>query len=114
MTTTEDTLFGGYEPPEPVPRPDKPDLSADRRRTLRQAADIKAGRHPLTRGPLHPAADRTAHRDDGKHLPYRCGSCVHRVDRGWPKCDLSTMTSSAASDVRAWWPACPQYEEARA
>ena len=101
-------LFPGFEPP--TPPPPRTDLSADRRRTLRQAAEIKAGRHPLTRGPLHAEADTSAHRDDGKKLPFRCGSCVHRVDRGWPKCDLSTMSASAASDVRAWWPACPSYE----
>lgn len=105
---TDIPLFEGFEPPEP--RPDLNDgISADRRRTLRQAADIKAGRHPLMTGPLHPEADRNAMRDDGKNLPFRCGSCVHRVDRGRPKCDLTTMSGCAASDVRAWWPACPKY-----
>lgn len=103
-------LFGGYDPPAVEQPSTRPDLSADRRRTLRQAADIKAGRHPLMAGPLHPLADPHAHRDDGKDLPYRCGSCIHRIDRGWPKCDLSTMSASAASDVRAWWPACMSYE----
>lgn len=103
----DDALFDGFEPPAG----DYPaeELSADRRRTIRQADDIKAGRHPLG-GLLHPEADRSAHRGDGKSMPLRCGSCIHRVDRGWPKCDLSTMSHSAASDVRAWWPACTRYE----
>lgn len=107
---SDQPLFPGFEPPEAAPPSStRPDVSDDRRRTIRQAADVKAGRHPLMTGPLHPQADRHAHRDDGKNLPFRCGSCVHRVDVGWPKCDLTTMTASVASDVRAWWPACPKY-----
>lgn len=86
------------------------------RRTERQAVLIALGQHPLMTGPIHPEADRSAHRTDGKTLPFRCGSCVHRitVHRGGkmnlPKCDLTTMSCSEASDVRAWWPACPRYE----
>lgn len=109
---SDEPLFPGFDPPEVAPP--RPDLSADRRRTLRQAADIAGGRHPLMTGPLHPQADRSAHRDDGKALPFRCGSCVHRVVGAWEflKCDLTTMSHCAASDVRAWWPACPKYAPA--
>lgn len=112
-------------------------LSADQRRTLRQADDVAAGRHPLTGGPLHPLASR--HRDASapKDDPFTCGSCLFRRvekyhDRSYPKCVLPgavrvyrrgedgnwrwetvegapRATHSAASDVRAWWPACRDY-----
>jgi hypothetical protein len=125
MSSHDDTpLFAGYEPPpvEPVEQ-----LSADRRRTERQAANVAAGIHPLTRGPLHPLASR--HRDSSspKSDPFTCGSCWFRTvvgyhKRSYAKClfdprrgaddplDLYARVShSAASDVRAWWPACPDY-----
>jgi hypothetical protein len=83
--------------------------------TERQAADVKAGRHPLTGGPLHFCGDTTARSGDPKGLSYRCGSCAHRVlerhnDGTYPKCDVSIITHGQASDVRAWWPACPLWE----
>lgn len=76
-------------------------VSADRRRTLRQRADVDRGVHPLMRGPIA---------NNGQ----TCGSCVHRVltghhNRTYPKCDLTEMSFSAASDCRAWWPACPKW-----
>ena len=78
------------------------DLSPDRRRTMRQRRDVAEGRHPLMGGPTRP--------DLGT-----CGDCVHRVliGRGngtYPKCDATTMSGSAASDVRAWWPACGRFD----
>jgi hypothetical protein len=97
--------------PEPVEK-----LSADRRRTLRQRADIGRGRHPLTGSRLHPDEDA------------RCGNCRFRAvvpwhSRSYPKCfyepagwDVERMkgwprvTHSAASDVRAWWPGCTDHE----
>lgn len=104
-------------------------LSADQRRTLRQAEDVATGRHPLTGGPLHPLASR--HRDAGapKSDPFTCGSCYFRSveqyhGRSYPKCWLPNpnvgagapstriydrVSHSASSDVRAWWPACPDY-----
>lgn len=111
-----DTLFDGYEP-EPQPHKD-PDLSAGRRLTLRQQADIRAGRHPLTAGLLHPEADRGSTKDDGANRPYSCGTCVFRQVLGhhnhaYPKCTAfgdTYQTHSAATDVRAWWPACPSYQ----
>ena len=89
-------LFEGAYPdvePEPVEK-----LSADRRRTIRQREDIARGVHPLTKRPLLPGV-------------HTCGDCVHRVHEtnrrhSWPKCDLTSMSWSAASDCRAWWPAC--------
>lgn len=90
---SEVALFDGFEPgPEPAT------LSAGRRLTLRQRADVDAGRHPLTRGPL--AASGT------------CGTCVHRTHnyRSYPKCDLGPVSRGPATDVRAWWPACERHE----
>lgn len=110
-----ETLFPDLAPVavpevEPVEK-----LSADRRRTLRQRADIERGRHPLTGSRL--AADADA----------RCGNCRFRTvvawhNRSYPKCffepagwDVERMgwprvTHSAASDVRAWWPGCTDHE----
>lgn len=84
---------------------------------------------------LHPLADETASRTDRKGLPYTCGSCRFRVlveyhNKSWPKCmaehwntvqdaaevETRTLDQSArishggATDVRAWWPACRDYE----
>ena len=120
-------LFDGYEPPPTLAVDES--LSADRRRTLRQAGQVSAGIHPLTGGRLHPLASR--HRDAAspKSDPFTCGSCYFRRvekyhDRSYPKCWLpnpaigadapsrriySRVSNSAASDVRAWWPACPDY-----
>lgn len=96
-------------------------LSADRQRTERQAARIRNGVHPLSGDiagcflTLHteaaPGHDRTA---PGR----RCGNCTYRQvlghhDRAYAKCTWPTgarnaprVTNSAASDIRAWWPAC--------
>lgn len=87
-------------PPEPEPAEK---LSADRRRTLRQKADVARGIHPLRR------RSRTFP-DVGT-----CGDCTHRLvlgyhNRSWPKCDISEITHGAGSDCRAWWPACDRYE----
>ena len=120
-------LFAGFEPPPPPPSAD-PNLSADRRRTLRQVEQIRSGIHPLTGGPIHLLGDIYARADDGRNLPYRCGSCIFRKVERWhdgsyPKCwhpgaagadevdvkGYPRITHGAASDVRAWWPACPDY-----
>ncbi|HRD59358.1 hypothetical protein [uncultured Nocardioides sp.] len=123
-----ETLFDGYEPAEVIP---EPKLSADRRRTKRQADNIAAGIHPLTGGPLHELASR--HRDSSapKADPFTCGSCKwrevlrHPHGKRFPKCVFPgnadaadyerpgwtppRFSASAASDVRAWWPACRSY-----
>lgn len=109
---TDQTLFDGFESPH-----DGEDLSADRRLTIRQQADIGKGMHPLTRGPIHDQADRVATREDGGRLELRCGTCVNRQmfrwhNKSYPKCtahDRVFVKHSAATDVRGWWPACPSY-----
>jgi len=93
-----------------------PKGSAGQRLTERQASDVRQGRHPLTGGKLHEQADTGAKVGDSKALPFRCGSCIHRIllrhhDTTYPKCERSEMTHGGATDVRAWWPACPQWED---
>lgn len=110
-----------------------PDLSPDQRRTLRQREDIAAGRHPLTRGPLHPfAVAAIARPDNPKGQPFTCGSCRFRElvkyhGKTYPKClrdvtygghdasrvdlrDVKDVSHGTSTDVRAWWPACAGYE----
>jgi hypothetical protein len=84
----------------PPPTPSEPKLSADRRRTLRQKADVARGVHPLMRTRTFP--------DVGA-----CGDCAHRQPGSahrWPKCDLVAVTHGPGTDCRAWWPACGRYE----
>lgn len=115
----DEPLFGGYDPPH-APPADQPKVSADRRRTLRQRNQIEAGTHPLTGGRIHPEASKEVQpRTPGKDRPFTCGSCVYREPggpRGYPKCVLpddrgraTRVTGGPATDVRAWWPACPAY-----
>lgn len=84
-------------------RPPADNRTRDRARTARQRRDVAAGRHPLTGGKTFP--------DRGT-----CGTCIHRIRVTWhvkryPKCDAAgTPTHGAATDVRAWWPACSQHE----
>lgn len=121
---TEAALFDAapYTVPAAVVEPGEK-LSAGRRLTLRQTADLNAGRHPLTGGRLHPdaapAGDRTA-------AGTRCGTCRFRVvggyhGRHYPKChwpnpdeyltaNLPRVTHGPATDCRQWWPACETYE----
>lgn len=134
-TTDAPTLFDVapylVEFPEPAET-----LSADRRRTLRHAAAIRSGTHPLAlmfhEVRLHPDADRDASRGDGPDRPLRCGSCWYRRQmyagrRDVPKCTFGERPTvdgqrvydsaevwprtshSAASDVAGWWPACADY-----
>lgn len=118
MSTEEDApaLFPGYDPPAPPSRDET--LSAGRRLTARQAENVAAGVHPLTRGRLHPEASREASREDPKGLPFTCGTCELRDAHGYPKCLLEVagrrpyVTHGPATDVRAWWPACESYRPA--
>lgn len=110
------TLPGMPELP-PTRAFDAAKVSAGRRLAERQARDIRSGHHPLTGGPLHEQADRTAHPGDPRSLLYRCGTCAHRVGvqsfesgKTYPKCDISKMSRGAATDVRSWWPACVRWE----
>lgn len=84
------------------------------------AARIRRGEHPLGGIRLH--RDAAAGRD-GEGL--RCGACayltpVRHHDGRYLKCGLPLMVGgketyprvshSEASDVRRWWPACPDWE----
>ena len=132
MPTDPDGLFDAEPFYVPPPASADPALSPDQRRTLRQRDDIAAGRHPLTRGPLHEnAAPEIARPSNAKGLPYTCGSCRFREvlkyhNRAYPKClrdltyghhdgdvdlnEIRNVTHGGATDVRAWWPACAGYE----
>lgn len=99
-----DRLFDVPAVEVPVDEP----LSADRRRTLRQRADLEAGRHPATGLPLLDRPNTT------------CGTCEHAHRYGWHKrsfwkCARHRLGEShcAASDIRVSWPACTSYEERR-
>jgi hypothetical protein len=116
----EPTLFD--VDPVPVAEP-APNLSADARRTQRQRMTIMAGWHPLglaaSRLRLHPEAARVTGPDDQTPGP-RCGDCVHRRvighhARSYPKCmfggpPFSRASHGAGTDVRAWWPACVDFQ----
>jgi hypothetical protein len=128
------TLPGMPEPPPPAPV--GPTRSAGQRLTERLAQDVRDGRHPLTRGPLHRfASPETCTPTAARNVPFTCGSCRFRElirwhDNTYPKCvrDLARadqdaaaladrtldtaayITHGTATDVRRWWPACTHYE----
>jgi hypothetical protein len=60
--------------------------------------------------PVYPERIRAMWRIHGKAQGCRCGRCAHlvrvRYANSYLKCGLSVMTSSAATDWRASWPAC--------
>ena len=106
-----EVLFGEPDPARPGT------LSADQRRTIRQARLLEAGLHPLAivlpKLALHPDA---APPGDRQAPGLRCGSCArlfHRTDvshaGGYAKCEL-WPSRGAASDIRAWWPACRHHQ----
>lgn len=131
---TADPLPG--MPDLPPPAPEVPKGSAGQRLTERQAQDVRDGRHPLTRGPLHPmAAPEVCTPGAPRNQPFTCGSCRFRElvrwhDKAYPKClrdgyrvdqdgaalsarsmdNLVNVSHGAASDCRGWWPACRLYE----
>lgn len=96
----------------PAPPPEKE--GHDARRTRRQRELVAAGIHPLTRQRARPELGT-------------CGDCLHRRlvsyrNRSYPKCDAGTIppgndrpdtwpraNHSGSTDVRAWWPACPDH-----
>lgn len=103
---TTDALFEGHD--ERLPEP--PKMTRGEALRARQQARIDAGQHPLAylvAGglPLLPEPGRMT-----------CGMCAHRVMRrlggSYPKCDVgSRATGGESSDVRAWWPACVDFED---
>jgi hypothetical protein len=113
------SLFPDLVPTDPCRADAAGPLSAGRRLTIRQRADVDAGRHPLTRGRLSDDPDA------------RCGNCRYRRvlpyhRRSYPKClwgptDVDAaeyehdqrppyVTHGAATDARAWWPGCTHHE----
>lgn len=95
--------------PGPVPEPVE-QLSPDRRRTLRQRQRLERGIHPMKPVPLHPDAPRVTRANEPGDGP-RCGACAHLYRRGdWLKCERVGATGGAGSDMRRWWPACPEWE----
>lgn len=120
---TELALFDAepYTVPAAVVEPGEK-LSAGRRLTLRQAAKLAKGIHPITGGRLHPEA---APHDDREAAGTRCGGCRFRVTGDYPKCrwpdpreyliaKLPRVTHGPATDCRGWWPACTDWEPADA
>jgi hypothetical protein len=101
-------------------------LSDGRRRTIRQLALLRSGRHPIGMLRLHPDAPPAGDRDAPGP---RCGTCRFREmadsngNRSFPKClrgwdgdpvrEPPYATHGAATDCRAWWPACEYYEATR-
>lgn len=104
-------------PPEPE------QLSRSEKRHRLIAKRIAQGMHPLGYVRLHPDAPRG--RDDAGP---RCGDCRWRVmvdghyPKRYPKCHFPTQqgdkmihprdTGCESSDIRAWWPACRDFEVA--
>lgn len=101
-------------PPEPEV------LSRGERRARLVAKRIARGEHPLGRIALHADAAR-ARGGDG----LTCGGCRFREllehhNRTYPKCLLPVHygdrvtyprnTGCESSDIRAWWPACTDYQ----
>jgi hypothetical protein len=101
---------------EPVPVHDSP----DRRRTRQQRQRIAQGRHPLANVVpglrLHDDAVRSTDPAETRTGPT-CGTCTHRAPGGFrlfPKCTRleSLQSRGAATDCRAWWPACTEHKPA--
>lgn len=124
---SEPTLFDMDPVPAAAEEP-KPRLGTDASRTIRQAQAMANGRHPLALvhgAPLrlHPDAPQVG---DRKAPGPRCGTCIFSGRNGWGyiKCsrgqsgEIGTPsfrrgpyeTHGAATDIRAWWPACTFFE----
>ncbi|KAB7761789.1 hypothetical protein [Mycolicibacterium mucogenicum] len=95
-------------------------LTRGERRTRLVATRIARGEHPLGRIQLH--ADAARERGAGGLI---CGTCRFRElmggnQRSYPKCRLPVQvgdrvtfprdTGCESSDIRAWWPACTDYQ----
>ena len=110
MSTDDDepTLFDA----EPYQVASAPALGADGRRTLRQADVLATGYHPVSRLKLHPDAPPV---EDRAAPGPRCGDCAHLFRKvmgsTYLKCGPNA-TGGAATDLRAWWPACAAWKAA--
>ena len=111
MTAEAEALSADFEA-EPVEK-----LSAGRRLTLRQRTQVEAGVHPLTGGKTHPEWGTCGDCRFRKIVQYRSGrwpKCVW-TPPGWSAEDAEMKappraTHGSASDVRAWWPACSDFD----
>lgn len=99
-------------PPEPLSR-------GERRKRLVEGR-IARGEHPLGRIRVHVDAARKRGAEG-----LTCGDCRFRVllehhNKTYPKCHLPMVigerttyprdTNCESSDIRAWWPACIDYQ----
>jgi hypothetical protein len=118
------TALGLFDAPEPIPLPEVKRVSADRRRTIRQAEALTRRTHPLSLAlgyhiRLHEDAAPAEPRDAPGR---RCGNCWYREtfgyhNRSYPKCLYGAelghqpprFSNGAGTDVRGWWPACPDH-----
>jgi hypothetical protein len=104
-----------FDAPTPAPQAEE---SEGVRRTRRQHEHLAAGLHPLTLILTRPLRlhDGAAPADDAQADGHRCGGCAHRTHtshngRRYPKCGIpGRISSGAATDCRAWWPACVDYQ----
>lgn len=119
----EPTLFDV----EPFHVPSEPavKLTGDARRRQRQEESLAAGWHPLNaagyRIRLH--ADAPADRLNRQAPGLRCGDCRFREvmghhNRSYGKCTYrphdsggyARITHGPGTDIRAWWPACVDFQ----
>lgn len=90
MKTAPD-MFG-----HPIVFGEKPKLSADARRTMRQRQAILNGVHPMG-APL---------RKEGETCKTCANLYVREFSRKYFKCKACRCSASPATDIRLWWPAC--------
>ncbi|WP_062434901.1 hypothetical protein [Herbidospora daliensis] len=110
-----DALFHVDTPPPPPAAPKESDGVS---RTRRQREALAAGHHPLSLVLTRPLRlhDGAAPADDAHADGHRCGGCAHRTHAAhnghrYPKCDIpGRFSNGAATDCRAWWPACVDYQ----
>lgn len=104
---------GLFDLPDGHTEPESPTSAGERRKRL-IAARIARGEHPLGNLRILP----------GLH-GRTCGDCEHRRgvghhDKTYPKCcfpmtvgdktSYPRVSHSDATDCRAWWPACTDYQ----
>lgn len=119
MSETLLTLFDVPDDAYVIP-PAPEELTRGERRKRLVEKRIRSGIHPLGYVALHPDASKNR-----EGPGPRCGGCVYRElfqwrDRTYPKCMLPSQrgdktvyprnTGCESSDIRAWWPACRDYE----
>ncbi len=96
---------GCIERAYPTPSAFIGEVSATRRRTIRNNSLLAAGTHPATLQPVQRDTTNT------------CGTCVHHVvvhhhNNYFHKCEQHRLgkSHSGASDIRVGWPACTLHQ----